>query len=486
MKKRSFRSYAFSSQPSHMRWAAAWLVPALLLVLALLGACEAGPSPAPSVSSERPPARSTASPTSRSPVPSDKPATTAPYPPQPGQPTQPAEAYPAYPQPTLPAQPDTSGWPYRYWFPLLEGPGERPTATPLPTSTAPTDTPAPVKPTDTPRPPEPTDTPRPPWPAPLSGQTTSKLGLHIIAVYPDPDIMEFVSRVHPRVVMSPYDQEGLAKIKAASPSTVTISRFDVSGQEEWVRTVPDAAAAANHYVEVNLEHYRQNPAIDYWEGMNEFAPQTPEEWQWFAQYEATRACAMQAQGLHAAIGAFPVGYPRTFDEMTAFLPALEAAHRCGGILTIHEYNGPTMDCGVVTNVPNIIPGAPAVSVPAGIYTLRYRILYEGLLKPRGLGDLPLAITELGADGGSPKDGCQGPGHGWTWKRYQQWWVGQGFGAIGAEAYVNVLAWYDAEMKKDPYVIGAAIFTSGEFATTAWANFDIHEAIIHLAIYETRP
>jgi hypothetical protein len=334
--------------------------------------------------------------------------------------------------------------------------------------------------------PEPADTPRPPWPEPLSGQTTSKLGLHVIAVYPDPDIMEFVRRIHPRVVMAPYDQAGVAQIKEASPNTITISRFDVKGQDSWLTTIPDAAAAANHYVEVNLEKYRQNPAVDYWEGMNEFIPETPADWQWFAIYEATRACAMQAQGLHAAIGAFAVGWPRTFDEMTAFLPALEAAHRCGAILTIHEYNGPTMDCGVAVNVPNIIPGAPALSVPAGTLTLRYRILYEGLLKPRGLGDLPLAITELGADGSSPKDPCKGPSHNWTWKRYQQSWVEQGLGATGPEAYVNVLAWYDAEIKKDPYVIGAAIFTSGEFASTSWASFDIHDALIPLATYEVRP
>jgi hypothetical protein len=298
--------------------------------------------------------------------------------------------------------------------------------------------------------------------------------------------VEFVRRVHPRVIFSPYDQGGLAQLKALSPSTITISRFDVPGQEQWVNTEPDAAAAANHYVQVNLEQYRQNPSVDYWEGMNEFIPQSTADWQWFAQFEATRACAMQAQGLHAAVGAFATGWPRTYDEMRLFFPALEAAHRCGAIFTIHEYNGPLMSCWVAANVPEIIPGAPALNVPAGPLTLRYRFWYESFLKPRGMGNLPLVITELGADGGPPDEPCQGPGHGWTWKRYQEAWVKQGLGPIGAEAYVNVLAWYDAEIKKDPYVIGATIFTSGEFASTAWASFDIHEAIVHLALYAARP
>ena len=448
----------------------------------LLGACaEALPAaqPAPTL---RPGTRAAAKPTERpathSPTSPSTAATAEPYPPEATQGAYPATGYPqATPVPTPTEAPDvavaTLG-PYTWYLPYVSAIK----VTPAPTR-PPTNTPQP-------RAPEPTDTPRPTWPEPLSGQTTSKLGLHIIAVYPDPDIMEFVNRIHPRLVMSPYDYAGLAQIKAASPSTVAISRVDVKGQEQWMSTIPDAAAAANHYVDVNLETYRQYPSIDYWEGMNEPNPQTPADWAWFATFEATRACAMQAQGLHAAVGAFAVGYPRTFDEMIAFLPALEAAHRCGGILTIHEYDGPTLDCGVATNVPNIIPGAPALNVPAGIYTLRYRILYEGLLKPRGLGDLPLAITELGADGGPPNEPCQPPTQKWTWKRYAPYWVQQGIAPTNGEAYVNVLAWYDNEIKKDPYIIGAAIFTTGEFASTAWAKFDIHDALRQLAAYEVKP
>ncbi|MGQ0601698.1 MAG: hypothetical protein ACT4QE_08390, partial [Anaerolineales bacterium] len=55
-----------------------------------------------------------------------------------------------------------------------------------------------------------------------------------------------------------------------------------------------------------------------------------------------------------------------------FLPALEAARRCGGIFHLHEYNAPTLACGVSTGQSNIIPGAPALTVPAGPLTLRYR------------------------------------------------------------------------------------------------------------------
>ncbi|MGH2524838.1 MAG: hypothetical protein ACRDH2_20210, partial [Anaerolineales bacterium] len=117
----------------------------------------------------------------------------------------------------------------------------------------------------------------------------------------------------------------------------------------------------------------------------------------------------------------------------------------------------------------------------GYHSLRYRFWYEGYLKPRGLGDLPLVISEIGIASGPPGGGCGDPGSDDSWKGYQDWWVQQGVGVDGPQAYVNTLAWYDSELRKDPYVIGAAIFTAG--AVTGWESFDIHDMLIPLAFYE---
>jgi hypothetical protein len=390
-------------------------------------------------------------------------------------------AYPPPPQPTTGSYPP----------PANVTPTPLASATPSPTRGSPTIAASPQPPPKIYFPlimvPAPSPTPAPPpWPDMLSGQTASKLGLHVIAVKADPFVVEFARRVHPRVINAPADPAGLALIKAASPGTVTISRIDVPGQNVWVQTVPDAAAAANHYVDVNLQQYRQNAGVDYWLGINEFNPQSVADWNWFTTFEATRACAMQAQGLHAAIGDFGVGWPNSYDQMTLFLPALEAAHRCGAIFTVHEYNGPTLNCGVGANTPGIIPGAPALGVPAGSLTLRYRFWYESFLKPRHLDDLPLVVTELAALGGAFEDKtCGGQGD-MTWKAYQKSWIKLGYGATGPEAYVNILAWYDAEMKKDPYVLGAAIFTAGEYNGNPWYAFDVHDVLVPLAQYEARP
>jgi hypothetical protein len=261
---------------------------------------------------------------------------------------------------------------------------------------------------------------------------------------------------------------------------VTIGR--TPGQEfSWVGAV-DPKIAAKTYINQNLTHYQLNPGVDYWEGWNEFILEGPEPMQWYAQFEAEWACQMEALGFHAAVGGFSVGWPRTYPEMELFLPALEAAHRCGGIFTLHEYNRPLLMCAVRSGEPDVIPGAPALRVPAGPLTFRYRFWYEGYLKPRGLGDLPLVLSEYGIDAVQAIR-CEDPSLGGTWKEHIDWWSQQGYGVDGAQAYVNQLAWADREMRHDPYVIGATVFTAGAVdSQSAWYGFDLHQALIPLAEY----
>lgn len=352
---------------------------------------------------------------------------------------------------------------YTVYFPAVSGPIRSPTPPPSATPLPPTPTLA--------------------WPDPLTGQTASKLGLHVVRDE-DPYVIEFVRRVHPRVMKGLDDVGWLAEVKAASPGTVTVGRLNsaaANSQETWPDTT-DPVAAAEAYVSTFLDTYQRYPSVDYWEGWNEFVPVTTARGQWYAQFEATRACTMQAHGLRAAVGGFAAG-TLEYTEMEVFLPALEAAHRCGGIFTLHEVVMPIIGCGLGVNEPELIPGAPALSVPAGSIMLRYRFWYEGYLKPRGLGDLPLIISELAVGGIKPGSPCNGPG-GAGWKGYRDWWVQQGVGPTGPQAYVNVLAWYDSEIRKDPYVIGAAIFTAGAVsADLGWTEADVHDAIVPLALYE---
>jgi hypothetical protein len=334
-------------------------------------------------------------------------------------------------------------------------------------------------PTETPTKPEPPAvSPTSGWPDGLSSRTASKLGLHVVRNN-DPYIMEYVRRVRPRVMKSVDDLGWLSDVKLASPNTMTIGR--ISGQNEsWPEELaPDAAA--RQFIDTNLNKYRLNPGVDFWEGWNEFVPVTEARWKWYAAFEAARACDMQALGLHAAIGGFVGGAPQ-YDEIPYFLPAIEAAHRCGGILTMHEGVSPLPGCGVFIDQAGIIPGAPAFpGITMGYLMLRYRFWYEGYLKPRGWGDLPLVISEVAVGGIVPGQPCNGPG-GASWKDFSAFWVQNGVGVDGPHAWTNLLAWYDSYLRQDPYVVGTTIFTAG--GEPGWDGSDMHDVIIPLSYYET--
>jgi hypothetical protein len=228
----------------------------------------------------------------------------------------------------------------------------------------------------------------------------------------------------------------------------------------------DPIRAANHYVESMMPFYQKYPDIDYWEGWNEWNPHLRgdvTDWQWYAQFDGQRACLMQHYGYQAVIGNFSAGRPE-FREMLLFVPALRLGFQCGAILGLHEYSAPTLQYGYGLGIPNR-PNYP----DRGMLTFRYRYWYEDILKPLNL-PLRLAITEFGIDGGidAGRPGPRGTG---GWQDYGKlgYWKDIGLGDDPAKAYVAQLAWYDSEMRKDPYVIGAAIYTAGSYDNVSFES-----------------
>ena len=65
--------------------------------------------------------------------------------------------------------------------------------------------------------------------------------------------------------------------------------FMTATEENWPEELAPEAAA-RQYVDDNLNKYRLNPGVDYWEGWNEFVPVTEARWHWYAAFEAARAC----------------------------------------------------------------------------------------------------------------------------------------------------------------------------------------------------
>ena len=222
--------------------------------------------------------------------------------------------------------------------------------------------------------------------------------------------------------------------------------------------------AAQQFVQDQLSTYQSNPHIKYWEGHNEPVWSDEEGMGWYAQFEVQRLQLMADLGLKCVIGNFATGSP-DLPLWPAFLPALEVARQYQAVLGLHEYSCPWM--WWMTGAHQLDPNADERD--EGWTTLRYRKIYRQYLIPNGLGNVPLAITECGID---PLVNPKPPGvEGGTWKQLGGFWAEHDEEPDKADYYCRQLVWYDKELQKDDYVIGATIFTWGNFGPP-WSDFDV--------------
>jgi hypothetical protein len=288
---------------------------------------------------------------------------------------------------------------------------------------------------------------------------STKLGPHVLRNTPDP---------------SGYIQAGIAVVKFAGdwgmasgvPEGVLVigrlvADYDAQHQKAMGQTPLEAA---QQFVQDQLPVYQANPHIVYWEGHNEPVWTDEEGMGWYGQFEVERMQLMADLGLKCVLGNFATGTP-DLALWPAFLPALQVARQHQALLGLHEYGWPWMwwMTGKYQLDPNNDEG------DEGWTTLRYRKIYRQHLIPNGLGDVPLVITECGIDPGvSPKP----PGlSGGAWRLLGGLWSQQNNEPDKEDYYFRQLAWYDEELQKDDYVVGATIFTWGNFGPP-WLHFDV--------------
>jgi len=288
----------------------------------------------------------------------------------------------------------------------------------------------------------------------------TKLGAHVLRTAPD---------------LGEYIQAGPAVVKFVGdwgmapnvPGDVLVigrrhqADYDAQLQKNTGKTPLEGA---QQFVQDQLETYQFNPAIKYWEGHNEPVWNDEEGMGWYARLEVERMRLMADLGLKCVIGNFATGSPK-LDLWPAFFPALQAATRYQAILGLHEYSCPWM--WWMTGKHQIDPDADEGD--EGWTTLRYRKIYRQHLIPNGLGNVPLVITECGIDPLVNPKPPNAPGG--TWKRLGGFWTQHDNEPDKADYYYRQLVWYDKEMQKDNYVIGATVFTWGSFGGT-WEDFDV--------------
>ncbi|UCC62330.1 MAG: hypothetical protein JSV36_16365 [Anaerolineae bacterium] len=288
----------------------------------------------------------------------------------------------------------------------------------------------------------------------------TKLGAHVLVTVQD--VAEY-ARAGPAVIKL-VGGWGMA---VEIPKTIlVIGRFVEKYDAQRQRSIGQTPLeAAQQFVSDQWPTYEANPDITYWEGHNEPVWVSKEDMAWYAQFEVERMRLMADEGLKCVIGNFSTGTPE-LDFWPAFLPALEAVKEHQAILGLHEYSCPWM--WWLTGKHQLDPGADEGD--EGLTTLRYRKVYRQHLIPNGLGDVPLVITECGID---PLVGHKPPevGVGGTWKDLGDFWSQHDNKPDKADYYFEQLRWYDGELQKDDYVVGAALFTWGSFKGT-WRKFDV--------------
>jgi hypothetical protein len=359
-------------------------------------------------------------------------------------------------------------------------PGTRPRPTPryrhiAASSPTPTDTPNPIA-TATPTPETtatPTETPTPgetsqPTPteselaasSPFPPGPPTKLGLCVTRF--EGQILELVQIGQMPLIKTLEHDVGFMKgIKAASPHTRIVGRITL----DQINLDSDPTPLARQFVD-GLMPLAGDPGrmetYEAWEAYNEPVVDTPDKMKRLADFEAERVRLLAERGVKSVIGNFAAGHP-PLELWEHFKPALQAIQQHGGYLGLHEYSAPVMQFayGEYQLQVGVNEG------DEGWLTMRYRKSYRHHLIPMGF-KVPLLITECGIDGTiKPRPGPEGTG----WQDFVKYWKDkQHLGDSGPKIYVDQLAWYDDQLQKDDYVLGAAIFVAG--ASEKWQTYEI--------------
>lgn len=232
-----------------------------------------------------------------------------------------------------------------------------------------------------------------------------------------------------------------------------------------------AKAKAKAWYDAMLPYIQQVP-FAFMEAFNE--PDTsPSVLSAYNDFEVERQHIMHDNGYKCAIGSFSTGQP-DLSVWPLFYPALAAAHQYKNILGLHEYSALYMDTYYGGNSAEAIRTGQRQEMPAayseGWLTFRYRKVWDQHIKPHGWTDLKIALTEYGLMSYSPPeiDAIAGYPVG-PWRTCGRAWSDLNGRSDTENYYTEQLQWCDRQMQADPYVLGATVFTWGQYG---WESDEI--------------
>ncbi len=243
----------------------------------------------------------------------------------------------------------------------------------------------------------------------------SKLGVYVISPG-GLDLVEYFRLAQPRVAVSmDHSLDTWRECKRVSPNTLIIGRHYVDDAEQVFADNPEARA--QQFFDAMLPAARQMQGVyDAWMGYNESVVSSDDDARALSRFYVRWGDLMRGAGFASCAYSFATGNP----ELN-YWPILAEGLRHCDYLSLHEYSAPAMDA---------------------IQTwlcLRYRRVVDALPADARR---PIVITECGIDGGPisrPQEG---------WMHF-----------TSDAGYLATLQWYDRELQKDDYVIGATIFAA---------------------------
>ncbi|TFG65550.1 MAG: hypothetical protein E4H27_10750 [Anaerolineales bacterium] len=284
----------------------------------------------------------------------------------------------------------------------------------------------------------------------------SKLGIHGILPGETFQIMRQLETAGARMatVKAVADVGWLREVKTADPEVKTMGRFlegvshdvDVEGPQLY----GDIAKSARQVMDSILPKWEPHRSyVDYWEIINEQDPPGVDGHLRLTEFMLYCIEIAEREGYKLALFSYSMGVPE-WEEMEAITSTgiFGKAKAGGHVLSLHEYAYPMKKW-----YGEPLPGRPTYA-DRGPLACRYRWWYEDFLIPRNE-VVPLYITEANLNWSMP--------------------------SVTAQEWIDGIAWYDSELRKDYYVVGAHLFTLG--SAGSWPQFDfarfLPEMIAHM-------